>query len=292
MKIPRDIFRLFGTGFTYEQYYKSMNLALRKLNNEHTMLHYPYFKNETDSFSQAQKNLTDYCISLLNTIENKEVLEIGCGNGMQAIYISANYKPLKIIGIDLNNSNIEIANNEKNEAAVTNIHFHVDDAQSLKSIPSASIDTILNIESAFHYPDKKAFLKEVHRVLKPGGQFLIADILSTRKKREGIMKIWGKQMIYNFWNKKCYAEGFIESELIIKYEEDITHHVRKGWSIYHKWLPKIRRKELFEDLAFRLFYYINVKLNIYFLKNRQQYLIFVGQKASDSLKINKPFKGL
>ena len=288
MKLPGDIFRLFGTGFTYEQYYKSMNLALRKLNNEHTMLHYPYFKSESDSFSQAQKNLTDYCISLLKTIENKKILEIGCGNGMQAIYISLNYKPLTIIGIDLNNSNIAIANNEKIEATVNNVTFYVDDAQNLKNIPSGSIDTMLNIESAFHYPDKKAFLKEVHRVLKPGGEFLIADILSTRKRREGIMKIWGKQMIYNFWNKKCYDEGFMESELILNYEEDITQHVKKGWSIYHKWLPKIRRKEVFEDIAFRIFYYINVKLNIYFLKNRQQYLVFVGQKANDSLITDKP----
>lgn len=283
MKLFRDIFRLVGTGFTHEQYYKSMNMALKKLNNEHTMLHYPYFKNENDTFSQAQQNLTDYCISLLTTLENKKILEIGCGNGIQAIYISENYKPLTIIGIDLNNSNIEIANNEKNQTKLKNISFLVDDAQNLKNIPSNSIDTILNIESAFHYPDKQAFLKEVHRVLKPGGEFLIADILSTRKNREGLMKIWGRQMIYNFWNKKSYDEGFKKSELIVKYEEDITHQVRKGWGLYHKWLPQIKRKEFFESIAFRLFYYINVKLNVYFLKNRQQYLIFVGQKTGKNI---------
>ena len=282
MKVFRDIFRLVGTGFTHEQYYKSMNMALRKLNNEHTMLHYPYFKNENDTFSQAQQNLTDYCISLLTTLENKKILEIGCGNGIQAIYVSANYKPLHIIGIDLNNSNIEIANNEKNQSKLNNLSFLVDDAQNLKNIPSNSIDTILNIESAFHYPDKQAFLNEVHRVLKPGGEFLIADILSTRKKREGIMKLWGKQMIYNFWNKKNYDEGFQKSGLIVNFEEDISHQVRKGWSLYRNWLPKIKRKGFFESIAFRLFYYINVKLNVYFLKNRQQYLIFVGQKTVSS----------
>ena len=88
-----------------------------------------------------------------------------------------------ITGIDLNKANIEIANNEKENAKADNVRFFVDDAQNLTQIPSDSIDVLLNIESAFHYPDKPAFLKEVHRVLKPGGQFLIADILSTRKKR-------------------------------------------------------------------------------------------------------------
>ncbi len=283
MKLFGDIFRLAGTGFTHEQYYKSMNMALKKLNNEHTMLHYPYFKNENDTFFQAQQNLTDHCISLLSSLENKKVLEIGCGNGIQAIYIGANYKPLTITGIDLNNSNIEIANIEKNQTNLNNVTFFVDDAQNLKNILSESIDTILNIESAFHYPDKQAFLKEVHRVLKPGGEFLIADILSTRKNREGFMKIWGKQMIYNFWNKKRYDEGFKNSQLAVKYEEDITLQVRKGWSLYNKWLPEIKRKGFLESIAFRLFYYINVKLNVFFLKNRQQYLIFVGQKAVNNI---------
>ena len=159
-----------------------MNMALKRLNNEHTMLHYPLYVKESDSFMQAQKNLTDYCIELLNPIENKEILEIGCGNGVQALYVNNKFNPLKITGIDLSKANIEIANFERENAKVNNVRFLVDDAQNLIHIPSNSIDVLLNIESAFHYPDKPAFLKEVNRVLKPGGQFLVADILSTRRR--------------------------------------------------------------------------------------------------------------
>jgi ubiquinone/menaquinone biosynthesis C-methylase UbiE len=271
------IFKLAGTGFTNCQYYESMNLALKRLNNEYTMLHYPLYVSESDSFIQAQRNLTDYCISLLRPIKNKEVLEIGCGNGVQALYINARYRPSRITGIDLNQSNIDIANSEKERVRMDNVQFMVDDAQNLSKIASNSIDVLLNIESAFHYPDKSAFLKEVHRVLKPGGQYLIADILSTRKKREGIMKIWGKPMVHHFWNKKRYDEEFLKSELEIDYNEDITHHVEKGWSMYRNWIPKIKREYFLQNLAFRLFYIINVRLNIYFLR-RQQYLIFVGCK--------------
>jgi ubiquinone/menaquinone biosynthesis C-methylase UbiE len=278
MNLLSRIFKLVGTGFTNCQYYESMNLALKRLNNEYTMLHYPLYVNESDSFIQAQKNLTDYCISLLKSIKNKEVLEIGCGNGVQALYINDNYGPLRITGIDFNASNIDIANSEKEKANIKNAVFLVDDAQNLTKIASNSMDVILNIESAFHYPDKSAFLKEVYRVLKPGGQYLIADILSTREKREGIMKIWGKPMVHHFWNKKRYDEEFLKSELEINYNEDITNHVKKGWSIYRNWIPKIKRKELLQNIAFRIFYIINVRLNIYFLRKRQQYFIYVGCK--------------
>jgi ubiquinone/menaquinone biosynthesis C-methylase UbiE len=278
MNFIRKILKLSGTGFTHGQYYESMNLALRRLNNGYTMLHYPLYVNESDSFFQAQKNLTDYCISLLKPLADKDILEIGCGNGVQSLYIYANYKPSRITGIDLNKANIEIANSERELANADNVRFLVDDAQNLTKIPSESVDVLLNIESAFHYPDKALFLLEVHRVLKPGGQFLIADILSTRKKREGIMKIWGKPMVHHFWNQKRYDEEFEKSELVTDNSEDITNQVRKGWSIYRNWLPEIKRKAFFQNIAFRIFYVINARLNIYFLHKRQQYLVYVGYK--------------
>ncbi|TAL69267.1 MAG: class I SAM-dependent methyltransferase [Bacteroidetes bacterium] len=278
MNALQKIAKLSGTGFTNGQYYESMNLALKRLNNEHTMLHYPLYVCESDSFIQAQQNLTNYCISLLKPLKNKHVLEIGCGNGVQALYINSKYEPLSITGIDLNKANIEIANFEKKCARVNNVRFQVGDAQNLSQIPSDSIDVILNIESAFHYPDKSSFVQEVHRILKPGGQFLIADILSTRNKREGIMKIWGRPMVHHFWNRNRYNEEFLKSELEINYNEDISQQVRKGWSIYRNWLPKIKRKSFFMNVAFRIFYIINARLNIYFLHNRQQYFIFVGYK--------------
>ena len=276
----QKLFNLIGTAFTNDQYYESMNMALKRLDNEYTMLHYPLYVKESDSFFQAQKNLTDYCISLLNPIKNKEVLEIGCGNGVQSLYINANYYPSVITGIDINKANIEIANGERDRSNMHNVQFYVDDAQNLTQIPSNSVDVVLNIESAFHYPDKSAFLKEVYRVLKPGGQYLIADILSTRKKREGFMKLWGKTMVHHFWNQKRFEEEFLKSELVINYSEDITQRVKKGWSMYRKWIPKIKRELFLQNVAYQIFYFINARLNIYFLGSRQQYVIYVGCKPN------------
>jgi ubiquinone/menaquinone biosynthesis C-methylase UbiE len=277
MNLLKKLFKLSGTGFTKNQYYESMNMALKRMNNGYTMLHYPYFVDESDSFVKAQANLTDYCISLLDPLENKDVVEIGCGNGVQSLYIYQNFKPSKITGIDLSEANIEIAESEKERINAEKVRFIVDDAQNMKHINTESVDVVLNIESAFHYPDKTAFLKEVHRVLKPGGQFLIADILSTRKKSKSKTRLWGKSMSHHFWDHSQYHEEFNKSDLEIVRSEDISHHVRKGWSLYRNWLPKIKSESFIQNVAFRLFYIINVRFNIYFLK-KQQYQVFTGYK--------------
>ena len=277
MNLFKKLFKLSGTGFTKDQYYESMNMALKRLNNGYTMLHYPFFESESDSFVKAQANLTDYCISLLDPIENKEVVEIGCGNGVQSLYIWQKFKPAKITGIDLSTANIEIAISEKERMNAEVVRFLVDDAQDMKNIPSESVDVLLSIESAFHYPDKTAFLKEVHRVLKPGGQFLIADILT--KPSEKRFKLWSNSMSHHFWSHRQYNEVFKMLELEILKNEDISENIRKGWAMYKKWLPEIKRESLIQNIAFRIFYVLNARINLYLLK-KQQYHVFTGYKRA------------
>ncbi len=284
IKRLKNLYKLSKTGFSNGQYYESMNWALKRLNNEFAMLHYPLYKSESDSFIQAQKNLTNYCMSLIDPVANKEIIEIGCGNGVQAIYISSKYNPLNITGIDLSPANIEIATLEKERLDVNNVQFLIDDAQNLTQVPSNSVDVLLNIESAFHYPDKSAFLKEISRVLKPNGQFLIADILINRKKNKGLSKLWHKKMIYHFWERENYEEEFKQLNLINNYFEDITDRIIKAYSLYKNWLPKIKIQTFIHDIALRIFYHINVKVNVYLLRKKQLYCIYVGYKPDTFYK--------
>ena len=272
------IFSLFSSGFTTDNYYKSMNQALKNLNNEYTMLHYPYYHNDTDSFLDAQKNLTDYCISRINTIKGKNVLEIGCGNGVHTIYLKEKYSPAYITGIDLNQANIRIAREETKRQNINNIEFQIDDAQKLSTIESSSLDCIINIESAFHYPDKASFLKEIYRILKPGGTFLIADILTSPYKSTSFRKFWKKKMHYHHWSKQTYESELQKASLQINSLSDITERVIRGFENYRYWLRSMEKGSFLKNQILKLFYSINVELNMYLLRSRRQYCVISGQK--------------
>ena len=69
---------MIRSGLSTDHYYEVMNNALKRVNNDdYTMLHYPLFINKSDTFLQAQENLTNHCISRLDSLENKTILNHG-----------------------------------------------------------------------------------------------------------------------------------------------------------------------------------------------------------------------
>lgn len=278
MNIISQAIRLIRSGLTSGGYYKAMNQALWRINEEYTMLHYPLYMSDSDTFLQSQTNLTDFCISKLGDVKNKRILEIGCGNGVQSMYILRKYMPANITGVDLSSENIAIANRQKESMGIENARFLVDDAQNLRHIDNEGFDVVLNIESAFHYPDKPSFLKELYRVLKPGGQFLIADVLTKRIKTVAGKKFWKKRMVLHHWKLDNYLREFPVNKLTLTNQDDITINVIRGFRNYPNWLRQMRRKNFLSDLAFRIFYIVNIRLNIHLLRTKRQYLVFAGIK--------------
>ncbi len=282
MKFILQAIRLMRSGTSTKNYYGVMNNALKRISGEYTMLHYPYYRQVGESFIESQQNLTDYCISLLNGLENKKVLEIGCGNGIQASYILEKYNPEYVTGIDLSRANIKIANQEKRVKNLRRIFFLVDDAQKLTKIKDNSFDVVISIESAFHYPDKPAFLKQIGRVLKPNGAFLIADILTTRPKKAVEKNSWKPKMLLHHWRLDTYLGEFEKARLAIDKQNNITPEVIKGFRNYKYWMRSRIKSGFFGDLIFYVFYWINIKLNIYLLKKRRQYYVFTGTKKTET----------
>src|SRR5918998_67292 len=107
-------------------------------------------------------------------LREKDVLEVGSGRGGGASYVSRYLRPLSLTGLDLSQQAVDLCNRHRKAPGLA---FTCGDAQALP-FPDSSFDAVLNIESSHCYPSMGRFLSEVHRVLRPGGSFLFADLRS------------------------------------------------------------------------------------------------------------------
>lgn len=118
-----------------------------------------------------------YCIQLYDHVlgdadlRGLDVLEVGCGRGGGASFISRYRRPRSMIGVDLSSSNITFC---RRRHALPGLRFVPGDAESLPFADNA-FDAVLNVESSHCYPSMPRFLGEVRRVLRPNGSFFFAD---------------------------------------------------------------------------------------------------------------------
>ena len=104
-------------------------------------------------------------------LRGKEVLEVSCGHGGGASWITRTMQPAAYAGLDLNPTGIRFC---QQRHAVSGLTFRQGDAQRLP-FPDQSLDAVINVEASHCYPDFPRFLAEVARVLRPGGHLLYAD---------------------------------------------------------------------------------------------------------------------
>jgi ubiquinone/menaquinone biosynthesis C-methylase UbiE len=104
-------------------------------------------------------------------LNGKHVLEVSCGHGGGASYLTRTLHPASYTGLDLNPAGIEFCRKRHNLAGLDFVHG---DAENLP-FPDESFDAVINVEASHAYPRLPRFLAEVVRVLRPGGHFLYAD---------------------------------------------------------------------------------------------------------------------
>jgi phthiocerol/phenolphthiocerol synthesis type-I polyketide synthase E len=110
-------------------------------------------------------------------LDNRRVLDIGCGRGGTATVVRQYFKPRRFVGMDLSGRAVGFSHRH---SGARGMHFVQGDAENLP-FPDGSIDVAINIESSTSYPNVRNFFKEVFRVLEPGGDFLYTDVLPVQQ---------------------------------------------------------------------------------------------------------------
>ena len=99
------------------------------------------------------------------------VLDIGCGSGRLLRKVHAYWPQAHLCGVDPAQGMLEVA-----RQFTPGAHFFLGSAEALP-LSDASVDLALSTISFHHWHDQAAGVREVARVLRPGGGFLLADFV-------------------------------------------------------------------------------------------------------------------
>ena len=127
--------------------------------------------------NESHGPVTEWALSFMDPTGAKQLLDIGCGGGATIGRLARLAPEAKVTGVDYSPVSVQ-ESKDYNENLIREGRVEVIEA-SVEELPFAddTFDRITTVESFYFWPDPQENLKEVRRVLKPGGRFfLIADI--------------------------------------------------------------------------------------------------------------------
>jgi len=134
------------------------------------------------TFGLVARESRRHSVQVINQGQGRRVLEVGVGTGLSL----PDYKPhLEVVGIDLSPDMLEKARDRVDQEHLDHVTgLHEMDASDLK-FADGSFDTVVAMFVMTVVPDPETVMRELARVVKPGGEVLLVNHFSQREGVRG-----------------------------------------------------------------------------------------------------------
>lgn len=113
-------------------------------------------------------------LALADLRQGESVLDVACGTGLVTLKAAHTVgAPGRVLGIDLSGLMVDAAAARALKSRLQNVCFSRMDAQNL-ALPDAGFDVVVCALGLMYMPDPEQALREMRRVLRPGGRLALA----------------------------------------------------------------------------------------------------------------------
>jgi len=120
-------------------------------------------------------------LAMLKALQPRTILDIATGTGDLAIQAYEDLHPDSVLGIDISEGMMEVGRKKVAKAGLQDIiKFDKQDCMNLQ-LPDNSYDAVVVAFGIRNFEDLDRGLKEILRVLKPGGQLMILELSAPQK---------------------------------------------------------------------------------------------------------------
>lgn len=216
-------------------YYRINDLAYSLFHNRENFIHMGISRNgkfKKEDLLEQTKIVEKY----INR-RTEKVLELGTGRGANCIYLAKKYPNTDFVGLDLPNGQLQHAVGKAKE--LKNFKPQEGDFHDLSKYPEKSFDTVFIIEALCHSGQKEKVIKEVKRILKKDGIFIVIDAF-TNKKDLSTEELLVKQLVEKsmivagFDNYKEFCELLNKNDFEIVFEEDDSSEIMPSLKRFEK----------------------------------------------------------
>jgi SAM-dependent methyltransferase len=130
----------------------------------------------------GHSGLTKWGLGFIDIANDIDVLDIGCGGGRTVERLAGIATDGKVVGIDYSPDAVTVAR-KKNRTLIKKGRVEIfQEAVSSMRFSDGAFGLVTAFESHYFWPDFRNDLKEIHRVTKQNGQFLIVGAVYKNKK--------------------------------------------------------------------------------------------------------------
>jgi len=147
-------------------------------------------------------------------LKGKRVLDVGCGGGILSESMAR--RGADVLGIDLAEKSLKVAELHKLETGVNNVNYRVVSAEQLASEEQATFDVVTCLEMLEHVPDPSQTIQACADLCKPGGWLFFSTI--NRNPKSFVFAIVGAEYVLNLLPKGTHEyKKFIKPSELAQY---------------------------------------------------------------------------